>query len=467
MTHEEIKILISVYIDGETTPSEKNIVEEHLKECPACQKDVQMYKAMSSSLSKWSDETLSPDEEIKVQRRFEQRRAPMFTNRTIMALGTTLALTIIVGSVVQTYVKRGIQGRLKSAADNIAEQYSIGNTNQLKAPNYEQSKIYPNQLAMNEHRSFWASDNEAINQKAAKVTAQDEPYNLQRGYTADRAIFSGTAGLDFVGGNVIRKDVLRTAAIDGMEKKEVDSFNGTISNIAPAMPSEIDRKIIKNADITLKVHDAQKAQTQLESLVAKFNGIVTNFNINQLDDGSRKGVLVFSVLPDDLDNVLRVIRTLGEVQSENQLGSDVTNQFTYLQTRLGNYKALRERLKKVLAKNTNNVDNNLTLEGEIASAESNINALESNIKQLDEQSYRATVSVNFYDTNKTVVPEIGFKDKMFANFNNKLKDTAQTCLEIGINTFNGIVIILSFLVPVIVWSLIFWGIYLIVRKFIK
>ena len=107
MTHEEIKILISVYTDGEATPSEKNIVEEHLKTCLSCQKDYQTYKAMSSSLSKWSNETLSPDEEIKVQNRFEQRREPMFTPRTLMTLGTTLALTIIVGSVVQTQLHKG------------------------------------------------------------------------------------------------------------------------------------------------------------------------------------------------------------------------------------------------------------------------------------------------------------------------------------------------------------------------
>ena len=33
MTHEDIKILISAYIDGEVTPSEKDIVEEHLDVC--------------------------------------------------------------------------------------------------------------------------------------------------------------------------------------------------------------------------------------------------------------------------------------------------------------------------------------------------------------------------------------------------------------------------------------------------
>ena len=38
---------------------------------------------------------------------------------------------IVIGALlsIQVYIKRGVQGRLKSAADDIGEQYSPGNTN--------------------------------------------------------------------------------------------------------------------------------------------------------------------------------------------------------------------------------------------------------------------------------------------------------------------------------------------------
>jgi len=101
MTHDDIKILISAYADGEVTPSEKDIVEEHLAACAECQKDFKTYKAMSTSLSKWSNETLSPDEEINVQKSFEQRREPMFTKRTAVILATTLFLVILIVTVPQ------------------------------------------------------------------------------------------------------------------------------------------------------------------------------------------------------------------------------------------------------------------------------------------------------------------------------------------------------------------------------
>ena len=40
-------------------------------------------------------------------------------------------IIIVIGALlsIQVYIKRGVQGRLKGAADDIGEQYSPGNTN--------------------------------------------------------------------------------------------------------------------------------------------------------------------------------------------------------------------------------------------------------------------------------------------------------------------------------------------------
>jgi len=42
-------------------------------------------------------------------------------------------IVVIIGALltIQVYIKRGVQGRLKSAADDIGDQYSDGNTNVL------------------------------------------------------------------------------------------------------------------------------------------------------------------------------------------------------------------------------------------------------------------------------------------------------------------------------------------------
>ena len=43
-------------------------------------------------------------------------------------------IIIIIGALlsIQVYIKRGVQGRLKSAADDVGEQFSVGNQNYLK-----------------------------------------------------------------------------------------------------------------------------------------------------------------------------------------------------------------------------------------------------------------------------------------------------------------------------------------------
>jgi len=43
-------------------------------------------------------------------------------------------IVVIIGALltIQVYIKRGVQGRLKSAADDIGDQYSDGNVNALK-----------------------------------------------------------------------------------------------------------------------------------------------------------------------------------------------------------------------------------------------------------------------------------------------------------------------------------------------
>ncbi len=44
-------------------------------------------------------------------------------------------IVVIIGALltIQVYIKRGVQGRLKSASDDIGDQYSDGNTNAIKS----------------------------------------------------------------------------------------------------------------------------------------------------------------------------------------------------------------------------------------------------------------------------------------------------------------------------------------------
>lgn len=52
-------------------------------------------------------------------------------NKGQSTLEYAVLIIIVIGALlsIQVYIKRGIQGRLKSAADDIGDQFSPGNTN--------------------------------------------------------------------------------------------------------------------------------------------------------------------------------------------------------------------------------------------------------------------------------------------------------------------------------------------------
>jgi len=89
-------------------------------------------------------------------------------------------IVVIIGALLtlQVYIKRGVQGRLKSASDDIGDQYSDGNQNELKTTNRfsnteemynsgvassnilgtETTNISDNSVIVNTQQEYWGSN---------------------------------------------------------------------------------------------------------------------------------------------------------------------------------------------------------------------------------------------------------------------------------------------------------------------
>ena len=71
---------------------------------------------------------------------------------------------IIIGALVtiQTYIKRGVQGRLKTSSDDIGDQYSPGNTNAVKTT--------------------------TVHSKTQQLYGQDETGNIKQGQSVEKIV---------------------------------------------------------------------------------------------------------------------------------------------------------------------------------------------------------------------------------------------------------------------------------------
>ena len=165
--HIKTQELISADYDGQASAEERRMIEEHLQGCADCRKYAEGLPKLSAALRVWPDEGLSPDLERKIRRSLPAAQtkegSQMKTKSRFITVGgggLIVAFLVLVVSM-QMYAKRGIQGRLKGAADDIGNQFSIGNTNLAKGVQYE---------------PYYLTTNYAASQSSVEV---DLRYNLQ------------------------------------------------------------------------------------------------------------------------------------------------------------------------------------------------------------------------------------------------------------------------------------------------
>lgn len=344
--NEQDKLLISAYADGALSPDDAARAESLLAGDRACRAYLEDIRKISMSLSVVKDEQLSPDAEIQIIQRLHKETTYMKPN-TWKTAATVCVIIIITSLALQTYIKRGIQGRLKSATDDIGDQYATAS-----AANYQ---------ALIKDANVKLRDNGNLPYEAYYTKASAVAEKLQ----------------------------------DKIERRTVATV----------------RKVIRNARVSLNVKDAQQSQLSISAIILKFKGTVINSNIYKLATGSRNGNVVFKVLPKDLDNVLSDIKKLGGVESEVQTGEDVTENYVDLLARLQNYKLVKDRLLKILDEKAREVKDILDVEREMSRVGTEIESLEGKIKFIDQQTDMSTVAVSFYESSSRILGGINVGDK--------------------------------------------------------
>lgn len=105
-SHEELRILVSAYCDGETNPAETALVQAHLRECPECAAVLQAYRRLGTAVQELPQEEPSPALWGRVRQALPERRGgllrpgglfrryllPVASALALLALGITVVL---------------------------------------------------------------------------------------------------------------------------------------------------------------------------------------------------------------------------------------------------------------------------------------------------------------------------------------------------------------------------------------
>jgi len=180
---------------------------------------------------------------------------------------------------------------------------------------------------------------------------------------------------------------------------------------ANAASQAIERKIIRNCNVTIEVASPGDSQRKVSSIAESHGGFVVTSEMSQqaLQDKSKPQMtvsLVVRVPASQFDQVLQEIFALGTRIQDKTTGEDVTEEFIDLEARIRNQKALEAQFLDIM-KRAGKIDDALEVQRQIAEVRTEIEKLEGRKRFLENQSALSTINVTL-QTPTSIVNTAGF-----------------------------------------------------------
>lgn len=170
------------------------------------------------------------------------------------------------------------------------------------------------------------------------------------------------------------------------------------ADASQAQPVPTERKIIRDATLTLEVDEPVKAAERINSIAESHGGFVISSESRHVS-GGRKGksyevfTVQFRVPAAQFDAALKDVRaTAGEVTAEKVSGKDVTEEYIDLEARLRTQRALEAQLLDIM-KTANEVSDAISVQRELMTVRTDIERIEGRKRFLETQSSLSTINV--------------------------------------------------------------------------
>jgi hypothetical protein len=159
-----------------------------------------------------------------------------------------------------------------------------------------------------------------------------------------------------------------------------------------------DRKIIRNATLTLEVASPSEVQPKIVSIAEAHQGFVVTSEATQRnsEDKARPEItvnLIVRVPASQFNQVMEGIRAVGTRRLQEKVtGQDVTEEFMDLEARIKNQKALEQQFIEIM-KRAGKVDDALSVQRELAEVRTEIEKLEGRRRFLENQASLSTINI--------------------------------------------------------------------------
>ncbi|MFD7550194.1 DUF4349 domain-containing protein [Streptomyces sp. NPDC059578] len=153
------------------------------------------------------------------------------------------------------------------------------------------------------------------------------------------------------------------------------------------------RKIIRTAELVVRVEDVSRALATVRSAAESVGGIVGEESTERDDDGREQSEVVLRVPQEKYDDVLEKLGDTGTVLRRNTGAEDVTEQVVDVETRLKNQRASVARIRELMDEATK-ISDVVALEGELSSRQADLESLLAQQTSLKDRTTLATITLS-------------------------------------------------------------------------
>jgi hypothetical protein len=216
-----------------------------------------------------------------------------------------------------------------------------------------------------------------------------------------------------------------------------------------ATTATTDRKIVRNADLTMEVASTNEAQHRVSSIAEAHGGFVVNSESKQREsaDPAQRTVdfkVMVRIPADQYGVALDEIKKLASnVLEEKSTGQDVTEEFIDLEARIKTQKALETQFLEIMQR-ANKIEDALEVQRQIAEVRTEIEKLEGRKRFLENRSSLATITVNIQAPRPIIATTP-------TGFGHSVREAISDSIELGSGLFLFFVRALILMVPLLIF----------------
>jgi hypothetical protein len=167
----------------------------------------------------------------------------------------------------------------------------------------------------------------------------------------------------------------------------------------------LDRKQILTATVRIEAENVSQKFEEVGAIALGAGGVV--FSSSFGNDGDQQTASVTIRVPNDrYQETLGALRKLGTVKQEQSSGTDVTGEYTDLQSRLRNLQATEAQYLALLTQ-AGNINDILTVQDRINNTRAEIEQIQGRVALLDNQTDLSTITVHLFPPAVALADEDG------------------------------------------------------------